>query len=73
LTGTLEKESRDEDTLVGHPWLFFVDIESKHIPNLAWSLSPYSNCAPDLVQVTHSKTLTANAWGQKVKTYLLSH
>ena len=52
---------------------FFVDIEDQQIPSLAWSLSPYSNCAPDLVQVTHSSTLTPNTWGQKVKTYLLAH
>ena len=52
---------------------FFVDVEDKQIPSLAWSLSPYSNCAPDMVQVTHSSTLTPNTWGQKVKSYLLAH
>jgi hypothetical protein len=52
---------------------FLVDIEGKQIPSLAWDLSPYSNCAPDLVQVTHSSTLTANDWGKKVKNYLLAH
>lgn len=52
---------------------FFADVEAKQIPNLAWSLSPYSNCAPDLVQVSQSTTLNTTAWGDVVKSYLLSH
>jgi hypothetical protein len=52
---------------------FYADVEAKHIPNLAWSLSPYSNCAPDLVSVTTSTTLTPTAWGAAVQTYLQAH
>jgi hypothetical protein len=52
---------------------FLQDVENKQIPNLAWDLEPYSNCAPDLVQVTRTTTLTANTWGQAVKSYLLAH
>jgi hypothetical protein len=52
---------------------FLQDLETKQIPNLAWDLEPYSNCAPDLVQVTRTTTLTANTWGQAVQTYLLAH
>jgi hypothetical protein len=52
----------------------YADLESKHISNLAWDFSPYSNCAPDLVTVTHSaSTLTPTAWGSIVQSYLLSH
>ena len=52
---------------------FLEDVESKQIPNLAWSVSPYSDCAPDLVSVTHTTTLTPNTWGTPVKQYLLGH
>jgi hypothetical protein len=52
---------------------FYADVESKRIPNLAWSVSPYSNCTPDLVQVTHTSTLTPTPWGDAVRTYLLAH
>jgi len=52
---------------------FFADVEAKQIPNLAWSLSPYSNCAPDLVAVTHDASLTTTAWGDVVKAYLQAH
>ncbi|MFO0551637.1 MAG: cellulase family glycosylhydrolase [Polyangiaceae bacterium] len=52
---------------------FYNDVEAKSIPNLAWSLSPYSNCAPDLTQVTYDDSLTTTAWGQVVRTYLQSH
>ena len=52
---------------------FYADLEAKQIPNLAWDVSPYSNCAPDLVSVTGTTTLTANTWGATVKNYLLAH
>ena len=52
---------------------FFADVETKQIPNLAWSVSPYSNCAPDLVSVTRNTTLTPNTWGKLVKDYLTAH
>jgi hypothetical protein len=51
----------------------YSDLESKQIPNLAWDFEPYSNCAPDLVEVTDdASTLTATAWGTIVKNYLAS-
>ena len=52
---------------------FYADVEAKQIPNLAWSLSPYSNCSPDLTQVTHDASLTTTPWGNVVKTYLQAH
>ncbi|MBI4957262.1 MAG: cellulase family glycosylhydrolase, partial [Myxococcales bacterium] len=52
---------------------FYADVEAKQIPNLAWTLSAYSNCTPDLLQVTHDATLTTTAWGGIVRTYLQAH
>lgn len=53
---------------------FFADIETKQIPNLAWDLDPFSNCAPDLVNVTMSATnLMPSTWGLIVQSYLLAH
>jgi hypothetical protein len=52
---------------------FYVDVESKQIPNLAWDLDPYSDCAPDLVVVNDSTTLSVTSWGSVVQNYLLSH
>jgi hypothetical protein len=52
---------------------FYSSVEANYVPNLAWSLSPYSNCAPDLVSLTYSSTLTPNEWGTAVQTYLLAH
>ena len=52
---------------------FFADVEAKQIPNLAWTLAPYSNCAPDLTQVTHDASLTTTAWGAVVRDYLQAH
>ena len=52
----------------------YADLEAKQIPNLAWDFSPYSNCSPDLLQVTHNATsLLPTAWGSIVQAYLLSH
>jgi hypothetical protein len=52
---------------------FFADVEAKQIPNLAWDFEPFSNCAPDLVNVTHSATsLTLTAWGTTVQHYVLT-
>jgi hypothetical protein len=53
---------------------FYADMESKMIPSLAWDFEPYSNCAPDLVNVTTSATnLSPTAWGTSVQNYLLAH
>jgi hypothetical protein len=53
---------------------FYADVETKRIPNLAWDFEPYSNCAPDLVNVTHdASNLTPTPWGSIVQSYLLSH
>ncbi len=52
---------------------FYADVEARKIPNLAWSLSPYSNCTPDLVSVTHDASLTTTAWGSLVRAYLQAH
>jgi Cellulase (glycosyl hydrolase family 5) len=52
----------------------YADLESKQIPNLAWDFEPYSDCAPDLVNVTDSATmLTPTSWGSIVMGYLTSH
>lgn len=60
--------------LPGDGAAFFADLESKRIPSLAWDFQPFSNCAPDLVEVTRDATeLVPNAWGRVVQTYLLAH
>jgi cellulase (glycosyl hydrolase family 5) len=49
----------------------YADLESKGIPNLAWDFEPYSDCAPDLLNVTdNASTLTPTAWGSIVQGYL---
>jgi hypothetical protein len=53
---------------------FFADVEQKQIPNLAWDMDPYSNCAPDLVEVNQSSSnLVPTEWGKTVQAYLLDH
>ncbi len=53
---------------------FYADVEAKQIPNMAWDFEPYSDCAPDLLNVTRDATmLTPTAWGQTVQTYLTMH
>lgn len=52
---------------------FFADVEASQIPNLAWDLAPYSNCAPDLLDVTYDASLSTTPWGDVVKTYLQAH
>jgi hypothetical protein len=53
---------------------FYADVETKQIPNLAWDFDSYSNCAPDLLNVTHSATsLMPTSWGTTVQSYLLAH
>ncbi len=52
---------------------FYADVEAKQIPNLAWDLDTYNDCAPDLATVTHASGITASAWGKVVKTYLNAH
>jgi Cellulase (glycosyl hydrolase family 5) len=53
---------------------FYADLEQKQIPNLAWDLDPYSNCAPDLLNVNGSYTdLQPSAWGSMVQSYLAAH
>ena len=51
----------------------YADLEAKHIPNLAWDLDTYNDCAPDLATVTGTVAITPSAWGQVVKTYLNAH
>ncbi len=53
---------------------FYADLEAKHISNLAWDFDPYSNCYPDLLEITHDATaLVPNAWGKVVQPYLIAH
>ncbi len=53
---------------------FYADLEAKQIPNLAWDFDPYSNCAPDLLNVNQSAaTLSPSTWGTTVQSYLTSH
>jgi hypothetical protein len=53
---------------------FFADLESKQISSLAWDFDPYSNCAPDLLNVNQSATnLQPSTWGDTVKGYLAAH
>jgi hypothetical protein len=53
---------------------FYTDVEKKQIPNLAWDFDPYSNCAPDLLNVTADATkIQPSAWGMIVQSYLLAH
>lgn len=53
---------------------FYADAEAKKIPNLAWDFEPFSDCAPDLVNVNQSASnLAPSAWGSIVQAYLLSH
>jgi len=53
---------------------FFADLELKQISNLAWDFDPYSDCAPDLLNVTQSATgLAPSTWGTIVQSYLASH
>jgi hypothetical protein len=53
---------------------FFQDLETKQISSLAWDFDPYSNCAPDLLDITHDASqLTANDWGKLVQGYLTMH
>jgi hypothetical protein len=51
----------------------YADVEAKQIPNLAWDMDTYNNCAPDLATVTNTTAITPSAWGQVVKTYLNAH
>jgi hypothetical protein len=53
---------------------FYADVESKQIPNLAWDFEPYSDCAPDLLNVNDSSTnLSPTSWGSTVQAYLAAH
>jgi hypothetical protein len=59
---------------LGDSAAFFADLETKQIPNLAWDVDAFSDCAPDLLQVNQSATnLLPSAWGMTVKAYLTSH
>jgi hypothetical protein len=60
------------DTLVDAA-AFYADVEAKQIPSLAWDVSPFSYCAPDLVTQTMNTTLTPTIWGSTVQNYLLAH
>jgi hypothetical protein len=53
---------------------FYADVETNQIPNLAWDFEPYSDCTPDLVNVTHDATMIQRtAWGDTVHAYLTAH
>jgi Cellulase (glycosyl hydrolase family 5) len=53
---------------------FFQDVETKKIPTLAWDFDPYSNCAPDLLDITKDASmLNPTDWGKIVQGYLVSH
>jgi aryl-phospho-beta-D-glucosidase BglC (GH1 family) len=53
---------------------FFADLETKQLSSLAWDFDPYSDCAPDLLDVNHSSTdLIPSSWGKLVQAYLLAH
>ncbi len=53
---------------------FYADLEAKQIPNLAWDFDPYSDCAPDLLNVNQSDSnLVPSTWGTTVKAYLAAH
>jgi hypothetical protein len=58
----------------GNSAAFYADLEAKQIPNLAWDFDSYSDCAPDLLNVTTSASnLAPSAWGSIVQSYLLAH
>ncbi|MEO7032670.1 MAG: cellulase family glycosylhydrolase [Polyangiaceae bacterium] len=53
---------------------FFQDIDTKQISSLAWDFDPYSDCAPDLLDITtDASKLTPNDWGKLVQAYLIKH
>ena len=53
---------------------FYADVEAKQIPNLAWDFDPYSDCAPDLLNITTDATkIQPSPWGMIVQAYLTSH
>jgi hypothetical protein len=53
---------------------FYADVEQKQISSLAWDFEPYSNCAPDLLNVNDSSSdLQASSWGTIVQSYLAAH
>jgi hypothetical protein len=50
---------------------FYKDVEAKEIPNLAWDFDAFSNCSPDLLEITTDATkLNPTDWGMTVQTYL---
>ncbi|HEY3822440.1 MAG TPA: cellulase family glycosylhydrolase [Polyangiaceae bacterium] len=51
----------------------YADLEAKHIPNLAWDMDTFNDCAPDLATLTTTTTITPSPWGQVVKAYLNAH
>jgi hypothetical protein len=53
---------------------FYADVEAAQIPNLAWDFEPFSDCTPDLLDITHDATaLSPTTWGDTVRVYLTSH
>ncbi|MEO8900750.1 MAG: cellulase family glycosylhydrolase [Polyangiaceae bacterium] len=53
---------------------FFQDIDTKQISSLAWDFDPYSDCAPDLLDITtDASKLTPSDWGKLVQAYLIKH
>jgi hypothetical protein len=50
---------------------FYEDVEAKQIPNLAWDFDAFSNCSPDLLEITTDATkLNPTGWGTTVQSYL---
>jgi hypothetical protein len=53
---------------------FYADLEQKQISNVAWDFEPFSDCAPDLLNVNDSASnLQPSSWGTIVQSYLAAH
>ena len=58
----------------GSATAFFADLEAKQISSLAWDFDPFSDCSPDLLNITSSTSgLQLSSWGTIVQGYLLAH
>jgi hypothetical protein len=51
---------------------FYSDMEAMQIPNVAFDYEPFSDCAPDLVNIGAADA-GPTAWGQSVMAYLAAH
>jgi hypothetical protein len=53
---------------------FYEDMDDRHISNLAWDFEAFSDCTPDLVEVTRDAgRVVPTAWGTSVRDYLRTH